>query len=82
MCDLVIILFMFKHLLKQGFGGTTTTGELARKIYGSEALRNRIVQLCPVIYRPAMAQILFNDFILLRLMSCDYDLLPDKIGRF
>ena len=65
----------------KGFGGTTTTGEVARKIFKSEILRERIVQLCPELYRPAMRRILFNDLILLRLMSCEYKLLPDKIGK-
>ena len=52
---------------------------MARKILSEEALRKRLVDLCPVIYRAAMASIL--DLTLLRLMSCSYLLLPDKIGR-
>ena len=64
----------------KGFGGTTTTAEVARKILSEEALRKRLVNLCPVIYRAAMASILLNDLTLLRLMSCSYLLLPEKIG--
>jgi hypothetical protein len=65
----------------KGFGGNTTTAQLARKVFHSEELRGRLVNLCPEIYKQAMSRILFNDLILLRLMSCDYLLLPAKIGR-
>ena len=65
----------------KGCGGTTTTGEVARKMFHSEELRNRMVKMVPDVFRPAVSQILFNDLILLRLMSCDYLLLPDKIGK-
>ena len=64
----------------KGFGGNTTTAQLARKVFHSEELRGRMVNLCPEIYKQAMSRILFNDVILLRLMSCDYLPLPAKIG--
>ena len=64
----------------KGFGGNTTTAALARKVFGSSNMRSRLVQLVPRLYRPAMEKILLNDLILLRLMSCDYKLLPAKIG--
>jgi hypothetical protein len=67
--------------LFKGCGGTTTTGEVARKIFHEEVLRERLVKLVPEVFRPAMRKILFQDLILLRLMSCDYVLLPDKIGK-
>ena len=55
---------------------------MARKIYHSSILRQRLVNLCPVLYRPVMDSILFNDLVvILRLMSCDYQLLPSKIGE-
>ena len=66
----------------KGFGGNTTTAAVARKVLSSPNMRNRLVQLTPQLYRPAITRILFNDLILLRLMSCDYKLLPDKIGKF
>ena len=44
-------------------------------------MRERLVKLTPELYRPAMRKILLNELILLRLMSCDYKLLPDKIGQ-
>ena len=50
-------------------------------MFHSEELRNRMVKMVPDVFRPAVSQILFNDLILLRLMSCDYLLLPDKIGK-
>ena len=65
----------------KGFGGNTTTAQLARKVFHSEELRGRLVKLCPRIYQQTMARILFNDLILLRLMSCDYLLEPAKISR-
>ena len=65
----------------KGFGGNTTTAALARKVFGSTNMRNRLVQLVPQLYRPAITRILLNDLTLLRLMSCSYKLLPSKIGR-
>ena len=65
----------------KGCGGTTNTGEVARKIFHEEELRNRLVKLVPEVFRPAIQKILFQDLILLRLMSCDYLLLPEKIGK-
>ena len=65
----------------KGLGGNTTTAEVARKFFFSDVLRKRVVDLCPLLYRAAMEKILFNDLIILRLMSCDYTLLPAKIGR-
>ena len=65
----------------KGFGGTTTTAQVARTIFASPILRRRLVNLCPEVYRPIMAKILLNDLILLRLMSCSYLLLPSKIGK-
>ena len=54
---------------------------MARKVYGSQVLRKRLINFCPPLYRSAMDRILFNDLILMRLMSCDYRLLPSKIGN-
>ena len=39
------------------------------------------MNLVPELYRPAIERILLNDLVLLRLMSCDYTLLPTKIGK-
>ena len=64
----------------KGLGGSTTTAELCRKMLFSKSLRGRMVNLCPELYRSAMRMILVNDLVILRLMSCDYVLLPDKIG--
>ena len=68
-------------LICQGYGGTTTTGETARKIFQSSVLRERLVDLCPPIYQQAMSQILLNDLTLLTLMSCDKLLNVSKIGK-
>ena len=68
-------------LICQGYGGTTTTGETARKIFQSSVLRERLVDLCPPIYQQAMSQILLNDLTLLTLMSCDKLLNVSKIGE-
>ena len=65
----------------KGFGGSTTTGPVARKVFKSSNLRNRLVQLVPELYRPAFERIMLNESVLLRLMSCDYKLLPAKIGK-
>ena len=54
---------------------------MARKVYGSEVLRKRLLSFCPPLYKSAMERVWFNDLILLRLMSCDYLLLPSKIGN-
>ena len=51
-------------------------------MYGEPVLRQRLVKLCPPMYQLAMDRILFNDMLLLRLMSCDHYLLHDKIGQF
>ena len=63
-----------------GYGGNTTTSEACRKFYRSSELRARLVDLCPALYRNAFQQILFNDLIILRLISCRYRVLVDKIG--
>ena len=63
-----------------GYGGNTTTSEACRKFYRSSELRGRLVDLCPPLYRNAFEQILFNDLIILRLISCRYRVLVDKIG--
>ena len=65
-----------------GFGGNTTTSEACRKFYHSQELRDRLVKLCPPLYRTAFATILFNDLLILRLTSCRYNVLVDKIGEF
>ena len=65
----------------KGFGGSTTTAEVARKVFNSSNMRRRLVNLVPELYRPAIERILLNDLVLLRLMSCDYTLLPTKIGK-
>ena len=65
----------------RGFGGNTTTAQIARKTLSSPVLRQRLVDLCPDVYRQAMEQILLNDLTILRLMSCGYLLLPSKIGK-
>ena len=65
-----------------GYGGNTTTSEACRKFYRSSELRSRLVNLCPNLYKNAFEQILFNDLIILRLISCRYRLLVDKIGGF
>ena len=38
------------------------------------------MDLCPALYRNAFEKILFNDLIILRLISCRYRVLVDKIG--
>ena len=64
-----------------GYGGNTTTSEACRKVYRSKELRGRLVKLCPLLYKSAFEKILFNDLILLRLTSCNYRVLVDKIGK-
>jgi hypothetical protein len=54
---------------------------MVRKILKSSVLRKRVVDLVPPLFRSAMDMILFNDLILLRLMSSDYMLLASKIGK-
>ena len=48
----------------------------------SEELRARLVKLCPPLYRGTFEKILFNDLLILRLMSCRYNVLVNKIGKF
>ena len=69
------------RLYNQGYGGTTTTAETARKVYRSRALRDRLVSLCPPQYQSAMAQILLNDLTILTIMSCDKILIVSKVGK-
>ena len=64
----------------KGIGGSTTTTAMARKVFHSSNMRNRLVQLVPPLYRAAIERILLNDLVLMRLMSCDFKLLPDKIS--
>ena len=64
-----------------GYGGNTTTAEACRKVYRSTELRERLVNLCPDLYKEAFRQLLFNDLIILRLTSCKYRVLVDKIGK-
>ena len=64
-----------------GYGGNTTTSESARKFFSSKELRDRLVHLCPPLYKAAYEKILFNDLTILRLMSCRYEVLVDKIGN-
>ena len=65
-----------------GRAGNTTTSEAARKVFMSKELRDRLVNLCPLLYKAAYEKILVNDLIILRLMSCRYEVLVDKIGKF
>ena len=65
----------------QGYGGTTTTGECARKVFQSSVLRQRLVGLCPPIYQQAMSQILLNNLTLLSLMSCDKLVDAARVGK-
>ena len=64
-----------------GYGGNTTTSESARKVFKSKELRDRLVNLCPPLYKAAYEKILLNDLLILRLMSCKYEVLVDKIGN-
>ena len=64
-----------------GYGGNTTTSESCRKVYRSSELRGRLVDLCPPLYKAAFERIFFNDCILLRLISCRYRVLVNRIGR-
>lgn len=64
-----------------GHGGTTTTSEDARKVFGSTELRQRLVNMAPDAYKAAYDEILFNDYILLRLISCNLRILPDKVDQ-
>ena len=47
----------------------------------TKELRDRLVKLCPPLYRAAYERLLFNDLIILRLISCRYKVLVDKIGK-
>ena len=47
----------------------------------SKELRDRLVNLCPPLYKAAYEKILANDLTILRLMSCRYEVLVDKIGK-
>ena len=64
-----------------GYGGNTTTSESARKVFKSKELRDRLVNLCPPLYKAAYEKILLNDLTILRLMSCRYEVLVHKIGN-
>ena len=64
-----------------GHGGNTTTGEAARKVFGSKELRSRLTKLCPREQRRKYERLLFNDNVILRLTSCRYRVLVDKIGK-
>ena len=64
-----------------GYGGNTTTSQSCRKFYHSLELRSRLVKLCPPLFKLAYEKILFNDLIILRLISCRYRVLVDKIGE-
>ena len=61
--------------------GNLKKGGQRIKVYSSSSLRNRLVNLCPELYRSGITRMLFNDLILLRIMSCDYKLLPSKVGK-
>ena len=37
--------------------------------------------MCPVEFQEVMEEVLLNEALLLRLMSCDYELLAEKIGE-
>ena len=83
------VIFLFLILFKGiaydfpdsgGYGGNTTTAEACRKVYRSTELRERLVSLCPDLYKEAFRQALFNDLVILRLTSCKYRVLVDKIG--
>ena len=50
-----------------GSGGCTTTWAASRKFYSNPAIRERLVQLCPLAYRPMYREILANSE--LRLLS-------------
>ena len=65
----------------QGYGGTTTTAETARKILQSRILRKRLVDLCPPEYQEAMSKILLNALTLLSIMSCDKLINIEKLGE-
>ena len=69
------------HITLQGYGGTTTTAETARKIFKSRVLRDRLVALCPPKYQEAMSNILLNALTLLSIMSCDKLINIEKVGE-
>ena len=62
--------------------GNLKKGSQRIKVYSSSSLRNRLVNLCPELYRSGITRMLFNDLILLRIMSCDYKLLLSEVSKF
>ena len=48
-----------------GYGGNTTTAEACRKVLRSAELRERLVSLCPDLYKEAFRHSLFNDLVIL-----------------
>ena len=44
-------------------------------------MRERLVSLCPEPFKESYRQILLNDLIILRLISCDLHLLTDNVGK-
>ena len=79
--DLLFVGLAYDFPDSGGYGGNTTTAEAARKFYKSEVLRERLVSLCPDPYIESFRQILLNDLIILRLMSCNLHLITDKVGQ-
>lgn len=81
-----------------GSGGNTTTAEAARKVYKMPEIRDRLVELCPPRHKFVYDEIITNsefsvietlliitslpDNLLLRLVSSDLLLLPDKLGQY
>ena len=83
---ILILTFLFAGIAYDfpdsgGRAGNTTTSEAARKVFMSKELRDRLVNLCPPLYKAAYEKILANDLTILRLMSCRYEVLVDKIGK-
>ena len=61
----------FNMATSGGSGGNTTTAQAAHTVYWDPAIRARLVDLCPEEYREAYNQIISNNFVILRLISCD-----------
>ena len=59
----------FNMATSGGSGGNTTTGESARKLFGTPDIRERLVALCPQEHQETFRRCLFYDNTLLRLMS-------------
>ena len=61
----------FNMATSGGSGGNTTTAQAARTVYQDPEIRSRLVDLCPQEFKAAYSRILANNYVILRLTSCN-----------